>query len=58
MLAMGSVRTLIMESAAAHKIQFDINAFLTSVILADLNLSGKYIRRFTSCSVIIEILMS
>ena len=41
MLAVGSVRTLIVESIEENKIQLDLNGFLTNVVLADLNMSGK-----------------
>ena len=41
MLAVGSVRTLIVESIEENKVQLDLNGFLTNVVLADLNMSGE-----------------
>jgi hypothetical protein len=39
MLALGSIRTLIIDKVKENKIQFDIPGFLSSVVLQDLNLS-------------------
>ena len=41
MFAIGSVRTLLIESIEENKIELDMNGFLTNVVLADLNMSGK-----------------
>ncbi|KAI8511530.1 Importin 9 [Branchiostoma belcheri] len=38
MLALGSIKSLIIDMCSSGKIQFDLNAFLTSVVLADLNM--------------------
>lgn len=40
MLALGSVKSLITDSVKNGRIHFDMHGFLTSVVLADLNLSG------------------
>lgn len=40
MLALGSVKALITDSVKSGRVHFDMHGFLTSVILADLNLSG------------------
>ncbi|XP_042197978.1 importin-9 isoform X3 [Callorhinchus milii] len=40
MLALGSVKSAITENVKDGRIQFDVHGFLTSVVLADLNLSG------------------
>lgn len=40
MLALGSVKTIVTDSVKSGRIHFDMHGFLTSVILADLNLSG------------------
>jgi len=42
MLAMGSVVTLIVEYVQTGKIQFDVMGFLQSVVLDDMNYSGRY----------------
>uniref|UniRef100_A0A4W3IWF5 Importin 9 n=1 Tax=Callorhinchus milii TaxID=7868 RepID=A0A4W3IWF5_CALMI len=39
MLALGSVKSAITENVKDGRIQFDVHGFLTSVVLADLNLS-------------------
>lgn len=44
MLALGSVRALIIESVAMNKIQFDLYGFLTTIVLNDLNTSGKILQ--------------
>ncbi|MGH0188478.1 UNVERIFIED_CONTAM: hypothetical protein FKN15_029839 [Acipenser sinensis] len=41
MLALGSVKSIITENVKTGRIQFDMHGFLTSVILADLNLSDE-----------------
>ena len=41
MFAVGSVRTLIVESIEENKIQLDLNGFLTNVVLDDLNMPGE-----------------
>ncbi|CAH1265152.1 IPO9 [Branchiostoma lanceolatum] len=38
MLALGSIKSLIIDMCNSGKIQFDLNGFLTSVVLADLNM--------------------
>ena len=40
MLAMGSVRPLILESVTKQKVDYDLVAFLQTVVLADLNQNG------------------
>lgn len=42
MLALGSVKSIITDSVKNGRIHFDMHGFLTSVILADLNLSGMF----------------
>lgn len=39
MLALGSVKSIITDSVKSGRIQFDMHGFLSSVVLADLNLS-------------------
>ncbi|XP_053562447.1 importin-9 [Bombina bombina] len=39
MLALGSVKIVLTEGVQSGRVQFDMNGFLTSVILSDLNLS-------------------
>ena len=41
MLCMGSVRNLVIDTVKSGKVQFDILAFLESVVLADMNVTGK-----------------
>jgi hypothetical protein len=41
MYALGSVRTLIIDSVQENKLQFNVTDFLTNIVLADLNLNGK-----------------
>lgn len=43
MLALGSVKSIITDSVKNGRIHFDMHGFLTSVILADLNLSGTFL---------------
>lgn len=40
MLALGSVKSVIIDGVQSGRVQFDMPGFLTGVILADLNLSG------------------
>ena len=40
MLALGSVRPLILESVTSHKTDYDLTGFLQTVVLADLNQNG------------------
>ena len=41
MLCMGSVRNLIIETVKSGKVQFDVAGFLESVVLADMNVTGR-----------------
>ena len=41
MLCMGSVRNLVIDTVKSGKVQFDILGFLESVVLADMNVTGK-----------------
>lgn len=41
MLALGSVKAIITDSVKNGRVQFDMHGFLTSVVLADLSLSGR-----------------
>ena len=40
MLALGSVRPLILESVTSHQTDYDLTGFLQTVVLADLNQNG------------------
>ena len=42
MLALGSIRNLIIESVKKEKIQFDLQGILQTVVLADLNQNGMF----------------
>ena len=42
MLALGSVKSIITDSVKNGRIPFDMHGFLTNVVLADLNLSGRF----------------
>lgn len=41
MLAMGSVKALVIDAIQKGKVQFDITGFLQSVVLDNMNYSGK-----------------
>ncbi|KAK6177118.1 hypothetical protein SNE40_015285 [Patella caerulea] len=41
MLAIGSVKSMIIQSIQESKVQFDIDSFLQSVVLADLNIAAS-----------------
>lgn len=43
MLAMGSVKALVIDAIQKGKVQFDVTGFLQSVVLDDMNYSGKNI---------------
>lgn len=40
MLALGSVKSILTDSVKSGRVHFDMHGFLTSVVLADLNLAG------------------
>lgn len=40
MLALGSVKSVLTDSVKSGRVHFDMHGFLTSVVLADLNLAG------------------
>jgi len=40
MLALGSVRSLVVDMVKAGNVAFDVSTFLQSVVLTDMNLSG------------------
>ena len=53
MLALGSVRPLILESVTSQKTDYDLVGFLQTVVLVDLNQNGKHsFVLFTACTVI------
>lgn len=41
MLALGSVKAAVTDSVKSGRVHFDMHGFLTRVVLADLNLSGR-----------------
>lgn len=41
MLALGSVKSVLTDSVKNGRAHFDMHGFLTSVVLADLNLAGR-----------------
>ena len=41
LLALGSIKSLIIDKAASGKITFDMNHFLTTVLLVDLQQTGE-----------------
>lgn len=43
MLALGTVRDLVVDMVKEGKVQFDVSTFLQSVVLTDMNLSGKIV---------------
>ena len=43
MLCMGSVRNLVIETVKSGSVQFDVSGFLESVVLADMNATGKFV---------------
>lgn len=45
MLALGSVKSIVTDSVKSGRIPFDMHGFLTNVVLADLNLSGRFQHR-------------
>ena len=42
MLSLGSVKQMVLEAVQAGKVQFDVIAFLESVVLVDMNSNGMY----------------
>lgn len=40
MLALGTVRNLVVDMVKSGKVQFDVSTFLQSVVLTDMNLTG------------------
>ena len=46
MMALGSIRTLVIDFIQDGKMQFDLNGFLQNVVLANLNENGETSQRF------------
>ena len=51
MLALGSIRNLIIESVKKEKIQFDLQGILQTVVLADLNQNGMFDGFWLECCI-------
>lgn len=56
MFALGTVRSLVIDTVKSGKVQFDISAFLENVVLTDLNLSG-WCSWFTYSILLVNVLL-